>query len=396
MPLAVYLLGAAIFAQGTSELMLTGLLPDIAAEFRISVPVAALQISAFAFGMIVGAPLLTIVTLRWSRRNTMIGLLLVFIAGHVAGALATGPELLMATRVLTAFVYAGFWAVSGATAIALAGPGRSGRAMSVVTGGLTVAMVAGLPLGTLLGQHLGWRGAFWAVAVASAVALAGVWWAVPADRPATAALPDPRRELRAVADGRLWLSLTLTASFTAALLALFAFLSPMLTEVYGLAPGWVPAVLALYGAATVLGIWLGGRLADTRPYPVLFVSVGGVIAVGLLLPWTTGLALPGIALIVLFGGFGFLANPVLSARVVAIAPEAPVMSLALNTSAFNVGITVGPWIGGLVISGGFGYPALAWAVVGLGALSLAALCAARLAGIGGRDRTAQPAPVPVA
>src|SRR5687768_6393818 len=165
MPIAIYVLGLAIFAQGTSELMLTGLLPELSQDLGVSISDAGLLISAFAIGMLVGAPVLAVVTLRWPRRTALLTFLAVFALTHVVGALAPNYEVLLATRAVGAFVYAGFWAVAAVTAVGLVEDDRRGRAMSIVAGGLTVATIVGLPAGTAVGQHLGWRAAFWGVAL---------------------------------------------------------------------------------------------------------------------------------------------------------------------------------------------------------------------------------------
>ncbi|WP_280204390.1 MFS transporter, partial [Nocardia farcinica] len=184
MPPAVYVLGLAIFAQGTSELLLAGLLTEVSADLAISIPRAGLLISAFALGMLVGAPVLAVATLRLPRRDTLLAFLAIFVAAHVVGALTADYAVLFGTRVVAAFVYAGFWALSAATVVDLVPAAARGRAMSIVAGGLTVATIVGLPAGTVIGQQLGWRAAFWAVAALSAAAAIGVLAVVPSARPA--------------------------------------------------------------------------------------------------------------------------------------------------------------------------------------------------------------------
>src|SRR6478609_10548053 len=179
MPLAVYILGLSVFALGTSEFMLSGLLPPIARDMDVTIPKAGLLISAFAIGMVIGAPLLAVATLRLPRRTTLITLISVFGLGQVAGALAPTYEILFVSRVVSALACAGFWAVGAAVAIAMVPVNQRARAMAVMIGGLSVANVLGVPLGAFLGEHLGWRSAFWAVGAASAVALIGVVTRIP-------------------------------------------------------------------------------------------------------------------------------------------------------------------------------------------------------------------------
>ncbi|QKG21797.1 Cmx/CmrA family chloramphenicol efflux MFS transporter [Actinomadura verrucosospora] len=377
MPLAVYVLGLAIFAQGTSEMMLAGLLPQMSADLGVSVPDAGLLISAFAVGMLVGAPVLAVLTLRWPHRRALLAFLAVFVAAHVAGALTPGYGVLFATRVVGAFVYAGFWAVAAATAIGLVPASARGRAMGIVAGGLTLATIAGLPLGTLLGQHLGWRSAFWAVAALSAAAMAAVAATVKNGTRAGEA-PRVRDELRAMARPRLWLSFATTALATGALLVTFSYLGAMLEDATGIPERWVPGVLALYGAGSLIGITLGGRLADARAVPLLYAGITGLVAVSAALALTLGSPAPAIVLVFLLGAFGFATNPALTSRVFAMTDGSPTLVAATNTSAFNVGITAGPWLGGLALDAGAGYPSTAWIGAGLGVAALATVALGRV------------------
>ncbi|MFC3994280.1 Cmx/CmrA family chloramphenicol efflux MFS transporter [Nocardiopsis sediminis] len=377
MPRAVYILGLAIFAQGTSELMLAGLLPEIATDLGVSIPDAGLLISGFAVGMLVGAPVLAVATLRLPRRTTLLALLAVFAATHAIGALAPGYGLLMATRVVGAFAYAGFWAVAAVTAIGLVAPTARGKAMAVVTGGLTVATIIGLPAGTVIGQHFGWRTVFWALAALAVLAMAGIRATIPAggaDGPA----PRLSQELRTMARPRLWLAYATTALATGGLLATFAYLAPLLTGTSGLAPAYVPAVLALYGAGALIGITIGGRSADARPFATLAVSIAGAVLISAALALWAQVPVAAVVLAALLGAFGFGANPALNTRVFALAEGAPTLAAAVNISAFNVGITAGPWLGGLAIDAGAGYPSVSWvgAALALAALGVVAWSAA--------------------
>ncbi|MFI6826582.1 Cmx/CmrA family chloramphenicol efflux MFS transporter [Kribbella sp. NPDC050241] len=384
MPLAVYVLGLAIFAQGTSELMLAGLLPEIAGDLNVSIPAAGLLISAFAVGMLVGAPILAVVTLRWTRRTALLAFLAVFALTHVVGALAPSYGMLVATRIVGAFVYAGFWAVAAVTAIGLAGPEARGKAMSIVAGGLTIATIVGLPAGTVIGQHLGWRGAFWTVAVLSALAMIGVVATVPGGRSGTT--PDLRAELRAMINPKLWLAYGTTAMSTAAYLVTFSYLAPLLTESTGLTEGWVPVVLALYGVGALAGITIGGRTADARPFATLHVGIGGGIAASIVLALGTGTPWLAVVAIVLVGAFGFANNPAINTRVFGLAGSAPTLAAAFNISAFNVGITIGPWLGGLAIDADAGYPSVAWIGAVLGLVALGTVLPAAVSTRPGRDR----------
>ena len=370
MPLAIYVLGLAIFAQGTSELMLAGLLPEMSSDLGVSIPDAGLLISAFAVGMLVGAPVLAVVTLRWPRRTALLTFLAIFALTHVVGALTPNYEVLFATRIVGAFVYAGFWAVAAVTALGLVPTDRRGRAMSIVAGGLTVATIVGLPAGTVIGQHLGWRAAFWVVAVMSTAAMAGVLATIPGTKPDRASMPRMSAELRAMVNPRLWLAYSTTALSVGALLVSFSYFAPLLIEVTGLTEGWVPIVLALYGVGALIGITIGGRTSDRRPFATLLVGIGGLVILSSALALWADQPVAVVAVIVLLGAFGFGTNPAVNTRVFSLAEGAPTLAAAVNISAFNVGITVAPWVGGLAIEAGAGYAALGWIGAGIGTLAL--------------------------
>ncbi|RSN24661.1 MFS transporter [Amycolatopsis sp. WAC 04169] len=372
MPLAVCVLGLSVFALGTSEFMITGLLPGMAADLDVGIPEAGLLISAFAIGMVVGAPLLAIATLRVPRRATLMALLVVFGLSHVVGALGSGYALLFATRVVSAVACAGFWAVAAATAVALVPVERRGRALAILVGGLTVANIAGVPAGTFLGQHAGWRAAFWAVTALTVIALIGVFALVPETQNGEDKT-DVATELRLYRGGRFWLALGVIALAQAMIFATFSYLAPLLTEVAGLPESWVPGVLSLFGLGALIGITAGGRLADARPFATLYGGLA-VALVALILLAISGPATPlAILAVFLFGVAGFGVNPALNVRAFAVAGNAPTLVGASTTAAFNVGNTVGPWLGGESIDAGLGYPSVAWVSVGLGVATVVAL-----------------------
>lgn len=394
MPVAIWIIGAAIFAQGTSELMLAGLLPELSADLGVTIPQAGLLVSVFALGMLIGAPVLAVITLRWPRRRALLAFLTIFVLAHVAGALTDSYPVLVTVRFVAAFVYAGFWAVGAGTAMSLVSPDRRGRAMSVVAGGLTVATVIGLPAGTWIGQNLGWRGAFWAVAAMSTLAAGAVLAAVPTARPTTA--PRMADELRGLAVPRLWLSYAMTAVSTAALLGTFTYLGAMLITTSGLGPEWVPVVLLGYGVGALTGMAVGGYAADRWPHGVLLVGFSALCAVLVAIALVSHHALAVGALSMLLGLAGFGTNPALNSRVFALGASAPTLTAAGTTSAFNVGIALGPWLAGMALTAGAGYPTVPWIGAGLavGALALFAVDATLARGqrAGTRPQPAVPCP----
>lgn len=370
LPLAVYVLGMTAFALGTSEFMLAGLLPDIASDLGVSVPEAGLLVSAFAVGMLIGAPLLAVATLWLPRRATMAGLLVVFVLGHVLGAVTDVYGVLFASRVVSALACAGFWAVGSATAISLVPADRRGRAMAVMVGGLTVANVLGVPAGAFVAQHFGWRAVLWCVAVCALLTMAGVLTLVPEGSNTTGTGPRLRAELRVYADGRVWLALVTTALVSAGIFAAFSYMAPLLTDAGGLTEAWVPGMLALFGVGSFIGITLGGRFADDHPFGTLYAGTGAVAAVLAVMALPVRGAVPLAVGVFLFGLAGFAVSPALNARVFALADGAPTLAGATNVSAFNLGNTIGPWLGGLSIDAGYGYPSVCWLGAGLSVAAL--------------------------
>ncbi|WP_405801976.1 Cmx/CmrA family chloramphenicol efflux MFS transporter [Streptomyces sp. NBC_01506] len=375
MPLAVYILGLSVFALGTSEFMLSGLLPPIADDMDVTIPQAGLLISAFAIGMVVGAPLLAVATLRLPRRTTLIALISVFGLGQVAGALAPNYEVLFVSRVVSAFACAGFWAVGASVAIAMVPRTARARALAVMIGGLSIANVLGVPAGAFLGTHLGWRSAFWAVGAASAVALVGVATLIPRI-PLPERKPELRRELLIYRDRQVWLAIAITALAAGGVFCAFSYLAPLLTDVAGLDEGWVPSVLGLFGVGALIGTVIGGRVADAHLFGVL---LSGVVASTVFLAALALLASSAVAVValsLLLGFSAFFTAPALNARMFNVAAAAPILAGATATSAFNLGNTGGPWLGGTVIDAGFGFASTAWAgaamtVVAVGLVTLA-------------------------
>lgn len=376
MPVAVYVLGLSVFALGTSEFMLSGLLPPIAADMDVTIPQAGLLISAFAIGMVVGAPLLAVATLRLPRRTTLISLISLFGLGQVAGALAPSYELLFASRVISALACAGFWAVGAAVAIAMVDKDQRARAMAVMIGGLSIANVLGVPAGAFLGEHLGWRSAFWSVGAASAIALAGILALIP-KIPLPAEKPSLGRELRIYRDRQVWLAIGITALAAGGVFCAFSYLSPLLTDVAGLDSKWVPWILGLFGVGALVGTTVGGRVADAHLFGVMIWGITASTVFLAALALLASVQVAAIALSFLLGVSAFFTAPALNARMFNVAGAAPTLAGATTTAAFNLGNTGGPWLGGTVIDAGLGYAATAWAGAAMTvtaiALTLAAL-----------------------
>ncbi|MFC8915897.1 Cmx/CmrA family chloramphenicol efflux MFS transporter [Streptomyces sp. NPDC047821] len=375
MPLAVYILGLSVFALGTSEFMLSGLLPPIADDMNVSIPRAGLLISAFAIGMVIGAPLLAVATLRLPRKTTLIALISTFGLGQLAGALAPSYGILFASRVVSALACAGFWAVGAAVAIAMVPVGARARAMAVMIGGLSIANVLGVPAGAFLGEHLGWRSAFWAVGAASAIALVGVVTLIPRI-PLPDEKPRLRRELTIYRDRQVWLAVVVTALAAGGVFCAFSYLAPLLTDVSGLDAGWVPTVLALFGIGALIGTTIGGRVADAHLFGVLLSGITASTVFLVALALLAHSAVATVILSFLLGVSAFYTAPALNARMFNVAGAAPTLAGATTTAAFNLGNTGGPWLGGTVIDAGLGFPSTAWAGAAMTVLGLVAAAVA--------------------
>ena len=374
MPFALFLLGVAVFAQGTSEFMLSGLMPDIARELGVSVGDAGLLTSGFAVGMVVGAPLMAGFARRWPWRRALLGFLGVFLCVHVVGAMTGSFPVLLGTRVVGALANAGFLAVALVAAVGMVAPDAKGRATSTLLGGVTLACVVGVPAGALLGQAWGWRSAFWAVAVLSVPAVVGVVRSVPdggaeLERPAHSL----HGELRALREPRLLVLLLLGALVNGATFCTFTYLAPLVTNVTGLGGSWVPVVLALFGLGAFAGVRVAGRFADGRPG--LITGAGGC---ALCLGWgalALGAGEPVLAfgLVLALGALSFGVGSTLISQALYAAPGAPTLAGGFATAAFNVGAACGPWLGGAAIDSGGGYRSPVWVSAGLVAVALVAV-----------------------
>ncbi|MFD4988571.1 Cmx/CmrA family chloramphenicol efflux MFS transporter [Streptomyces sp. NPDC058374] len=372
MPLPLHLLALAVFAMGTSEFMLAGLLPDIASDLGVSVGTAAALTSAFAVGMAVGAPLVAALARNWPRRASLLVFLLAFAAAHVAGALTTSFTVLVAVRVVAALANAGFLAVALTAAASLVPPARKGRALAVLLAGTTMAVVAGVPGGAVLGTLLGWRATFWAVAALCLPAALGILVGVPAGRAedGAAGRPTLRAELAQLAGGRLILVMLLGALVNAATFGSFTFLAPVATGTAGLGAWWVSVALVLFGAGSFVGVTVAGRLSDQRPGAV--VAVGGPL---LVTGWAVLAVLahvPALLLLLLFvqGALSFALGSTLIARVLHEGAGAPTMAGSYATAALNIGAAVGPLIAATTLTAGLGNRGPLWASGLLVALSL--------------------------
>ncbi|UNK37245.1 MFS transporter [Shinella sp. H4-D48] len=381
MPLALFALTVAAYAIGTTEFVIVGLLPTVASDLGITLPLAGLIVSVYALGVTFGAPVLTALTGRLGRKPLLVGLMALFIAGNALAALSPSYEMLLVGRVLSAFAHGVFFSVGATIAADLVAPDRRASAIAMMFMGLTVAIVTGVPLGTFIGQTFGWRATFWAVAGLGLVALAAIALLLPSNlkRETPAGL---MQQVRVLGSGRLLIVFAMTALGYGGTFVTFTYLSPLLQTITGFSANMVSLVLVLYGVAIAIGNLVGGRIADRDPVKalaVMFALQAAALAVLTLTAPSPVLALVTLAAI---GFLSFATVPGLQLYVVDMArrhrPAAIDVASALNIAAFNLGIAAGAWIGGLVVASPLGLGATPWvgAILVAGALGLTMLSGA--------------------
>ena len=385
--LAVLALAMGGFAIGTTEFVTMGLLPQISAGVDVSIPTGGHVISAYAVGVVVGAPVLAFLGARLPRRALLVALMAAFAVGNGVSALAGSYEQLMLARFAAGLPHGAYFGVASLVAASMARPSRKGRAVSQVMLGLSVANVLGVPAATLLGQELGWRAAFWSAAGLAVLTLALVVWFVPSVEGDAAA--SGRRELAAFKVPQVWLTLLAGAVGFGGMFAVYSYIAPVVTDVAGLGERSVPVFLLSFGLGMVAGTWLAGIMADWSIFRSLII--GGVgMAATMLAFWLAAphgwAALPVVFLITTLGSV-LVVN--LQLRLMDVAGDAQTLGAAMNHASLNIANALGAWLGGLVIAAGWGLraPALVGLVLSLAGVAIL-LVSARLHV---RQRDAQPA-----
>ncbi|MGV9273959.1 MFS transporter [Streptomyces griseosporeus] len=387
MPLALLALAIGAFGIGTTEFVMMGLLPDVADDLHISIPTAGHLVSAYALGVVIGAPLLAAATARMSRRTVLIALMALFVAGNALSALAPGNTSLLAARFLSGLPHGAFFGVGAVVATTLVPPERKARSVSLMFLGLTVANIAGVPAATLLGQHLGWRATFLGVSVIGLAAIASLALLIPRDGGGTAPAGGLRGELAALRSLPVWLALGTTVAGFGALFAAYSYVTPMLTDAAGYADTSVTALLALFGVGATIGNLLGGRLADHAMRATLFGGLSSLAVVLAAFPLLMRNPVTAALAVALLGTAAFVTGSPLQLMVMEKAAAAPSLASSANQAAFNLANAGGAWIGGLALAAGFGAtsPALAGAVLAVLGVGVASVAY-------GVDRRRTPAP----
>lgn len=366
MPPTVLLLGLGTFLLATSEFLVVGLLPEVATQLGIDVGRASLLVSVFAFGMVLGAPVMTLLTLRLDQRRTLLIACLTFAVAHVLVGVTENFAVLVALRGVGALACATYWSLGAVIAVQQAPRGRTAEALAMMIGGVTLAAVLGVPIGTWAGQLVGWRASFVLLGLLALVATALFWLVLPSSEKRTDVdlTGLASRELRSFRRPALLFALATTALSQTGIFAAFTYLIPLLTSVGAITSSQAPTVLFVYGAGALIGTYTGGGLARYSPSAVL---LGGLALLCLTIVTTPAIASVGGAAMpsaFSFGLFAFSLGGVLNARVFQMADAAPTLAAAVNVSAFNVGNMLGPWLGGCFLASGAGLTS-AWHVAAL-------------------------------
>lgn len=354
LPLVVYVLALGTFLMLTTEFVVAGILPEVAGDLDISIGQAGSLITVFAIGMVIGAPLMTLLTMRMSKKVTLLLALLVFVVGHVVVALGSDLTVLLIARFVTALATGAFWAVSAVVASRAAGPSLGSRAVGIVGAGGSLATVLGVPIGAFVAQHVGWRGTFWALAIAAAIAVVFIARLVPADAPLSERSGSVVDELADLKNGKLWLVLAACVATTGGVLATYSFIAPVLTDQAGVPATLVPLVLTGFGIGNFVGTLLGGRLGDQHPHLVTIVTPAATTLILLAMTLLTGSTWVTVALVVLLGLFGLSANSVLIHLAVGHAGRAATLGSGLSVAGFNAGTAIGTTIAGATLSTSLG------------------------------------------
>lgn len=382
MPTRLLVLTLTAFVLGTAEYVVTGLLPEVAGDLGVSIPVAGALITGYAFAIVVGGPLVVLGGTRVPRKALLTGAVALFVLGSLLCAVAAGYAMLMVGRVLAALGQAAFLGVGSVVVANLVSPDQRARAISVVFAGITVANVVGSPLGTLVGQHLGWRSTFWLIAALALVSLVGIGVLIP--RQPTLRQASMAGELAVFGRGQVWLTLAVATLGMGALFSSYSYVAPLLTNVSGLPRSAIPWMLGLVGVGLFVGNLVGGWGADRNRFrtslAALVLLFAGLLVLALFARYPV---VAGAALFVA-GAAGFAIVPVFLARLIGLTGGKSPLAATMGGSAANLGTALGASLGAVTIGAGLGYTSPAWigasaAVLGLALTILAEVVDARTA-----------------
>ncbi|OWJ69232.1 MFS transporter [Inquilinus limosus] len=366
--LTLFALALGSFCIGTSEFASMGILQLFSASLGIDIPTATNAIAAYAFGVVIGAPLVTLVAARLNRRTLLLCLMGLFILGNVLSAVATDLGMFALARFISGMPQGAYFGAGAVVASYIVGPGHSGKAFALVMTGLTIATIIGSPLATFLGQTLGWRNTYFTVAALAGLAFLALWIWVPR----TEALHGGPvvQELASLRRPAVWAMMLVAALGVASIFAVYTFIGPFVTDVATLDQVWIPVALALFGLGMTAGNLIGGRLADVYPARGLIVGFGSALIALALLATGGGNVLILMPALFGVGATMMVAIPTIQVRLTRFAPEAPTLMGAMNLAALNVANAIGAWAGSLTIAAGYGLLSAVWAGFGLTLLGL--------------------------
>ncbi|MEU1785731.1 MFS transporter [Streptomyces sparsogenes] len=358
MPLALLALAIGAFGIGTTEFVIMGVLPQVADDFGVGIPTAGWLVSGYALGVVIGAPLLTVLGTRVSRKKMLMVLMGLFILGNALSALAPSFGVMLIGRVIASLAHGAFFGIGSVVAADLVAPEKKASAISLMFMGLTVANIVGVPGGTYIGQVAGWRVTFTVVAALGIIGLLGLAKLVPEQgKPENGNL---RTEFAAFKNVQVWLAMAMTVLGYGGVFAAITYITPMMTRVAGYPEGAVTWLLVLFGIGMFFGNLLGGKFADRALMPMLFTALGSLAAVLLLFTATAHNKVLAAITLTLIGALGFATVPPLQKWVLDQASAAPTLASAANIGAFNLGNALAAWLGGAVIAAGLGYTAPNW------------------------------------
>ncbi|GAA2887357.1 DHA1 family inner membrane transport protein [Aminobacter niigataensis] len=354
MPLPILALAVASFCIGTTEFVIMGLLPEVAADLGVSIPAAGLLVTGYALGVVIGAPIIAVGTAKLPRKPVLIGLAMMFVLGNLLCAIAPTYWTLMIARVITAFGHGAFFGIGSVVAASLVPANKRASAIALMFAGLTLANILGVPGGTALGEAFGWRMTFFAVVAIGLISVAAIAFLVPAGV-APPGKGGVASEVKVLGKLQVWLAMIISALASGSLFAVFTYIKPILTDVTGVSVASVTWILLLFGGGMTIGNIIGGKLADWKLMPTAIGALVVMAAIHVALAQLGYSAPAAILLIFLWGVMTFVIVPPMQMRVVETASEAPNLAATLNQGAFNAGNAAGAWAGGTAISMGVSY-----------------------------------------
>lgn len=361
--LSLLALALGTFCIGTTEFASMGMIQLFSGELGIDIPTATHAITAYAMGVVIGAPALTLVAARFNRRTLLLALICIFVIGNVLSAIAGNLGLFIAARFITGLPQGAYFGAGALVASHVVGAGHAGRAFAIVMAGLTVATIFGSPIATFLGQTIGWRQTYLVIAALGGASLLSLWFYVP--RSAALNGASVVHELHGLVKPRVWLMMGVAALGISSIFAVYTFIGPFVTDLLLLSPQTIPLALGLFGIGMMVGNLYGGRLADRYPHRGILAGYGVTLAILVAMGLFGGTAWLLFAGLFGVGATMMAAIPTIQVRLVALAPESPTLMGAMNLASLNVANALGAWAGGLTIGAGFGLLSTIWAGLAL-------------------------------